>query len=110
MELSISPHQLRADPGIAERRQATCRDWIQELHLKQLFAKLSQVRRAVVDEGSQRGFAGIQIGVLVERNFLHLVESAAVSKEHAEDARAVAQPRIARMSQPLGECVPRSGL
>src|SRR4029077_12387447 len=51
MELSVSLHQLYADGGIAERRQATCRDGIQEAHVEQLFAKLSQVRWAVVDEG-----------------------------------------------------------
>src|SRR2546425_928571 len=109
MELPVRPHQFHADRRIIETRQAARGDRIQELLANQLLAKPPQVGRADIDEGLQRGFAGAEIGALVARDLLQRVERAAITKEHAEVAQAVAQRSVVRVSKLLCERVPRSG-
>ena len=86
MELPVSLNELHTDRRVIESRQTPSGDRIQELLAEQLLTQSSQIGRAVVNEGLQRGFAGAELGVFVKRNFFHRLERAAVAEEHAQVA------------------------
>src|SRR5439155_11146039 len=94
VELPISLHQFRANCRVVETCQSAGSHGIDKLLMKQWFANPSQVRRAVVNEGLQRGLAGVEFGALVERDFLHRIERAAVAEEYAQVADAIAQSGV----------------
>ena len=94
MELPVSLNELHTDRRIIETRQAARGDRIQELLAQQLLAQPPQVGRAVVNEGLQRGFAGAEIGGLIECNFFHRLERAAVAEEQAQVAGLGAETSV----------------
>ena len=84
MELPVSLDQFLANCRIVEARQSSSRHGIEELLVEQLLAKRPQIGRTVIDQRLQRDFAGAEICMFVERDFLHGIQSAAIAKKHAE--------------------------